>query len=243
MQTGGTARVGSRDAADEAPRAPRAGVSSVDSRGEATRNTIIDVAVRLFAEQGVLAVSNRQIGAAAGRGNTSVVGYYFASKADLVRAVMRRFMERVSLGRQQRIADLGDAPDLRDWIACLVYPYTELLDADGPPTWHARFIAQVLTDPGLREVAVDEATSQPIQRILDGLEECLPDLPEPVLHARSRIASHVIVQMCAERERALAEGLPVQPPTWEAAATGLVDVLVGMWTAPVTSAEDEHTAS
>jgi len=239
MQTGGTARVGSWEAADEAARAPRSGVTNVDPRGEATRNTIIEVAVRLFAERGVLAVSNRQIGAAAGRGNTSVVGYYFATKADLVRAVMRRFMERVSLGREQRIAQLSDTPDLRDWVVCLVYPYTELLEADGPPTWHARFIAQVLTDPGLRELAVDEATSQPIQRILDGLKECLPDLPEQVLQDRSRIASHVIVQMCAERERALADGLPVHPPTWEEAATGLVDVLVGMWTAPVTTAEDE----
>ncbi|TDV55977.1 TetR/AcrR family transcriptional regulator [Actinophytocola oryzae] len=238
MQTGETSRVGSWDATGEAARAPRAGVTSVDSRGEATRNTIIEVAVRLFAEQGVLAVSNRQIGAAAGRGNTSVVGYYFANKADLVRAVMRRFMERVSVGRERRIAQLGDAPDLRGWVTCLVFPYTELLDAEGPPTWHARFIAQVLTDPGLRETAVEEATSQPIQRILDGLRECLPDLPDRVLEDRSRIASHVIVQMCAERERSLADGQPVHPPTWDEAATGLVDVLVGMWTAPVTTTED-----
>jgi AcrR family transcriptional regulator len=238
MQTGGTSRVGSPDSAAEELRAPRAGVTNVDSRGEATRNRIIEVAVRLFAEQGVLAVSNRQIGAAAGRGNTSVVGYYFASKSDLVRAVMRRFMEQVSVGREQWIARLGDEPDLRDWVACLVHPYTELLDAEGPPTWHARFIAQVLIDPGLRETAVEEATSEPIQRILDGLRECLPDLPDQVLHDRSRIASHVIVQMCAERERALADGQPVHPPTWDEMATGLVDVLVGMWTAPVTTTDE-----
>lgn len=243
MHTGGTEQVGRRDAVPDGARVPRGGAAGADPRGEATRNAILEVAVRLFAEQGVLAVSNRQIGAAAGRGNTSVVGYYFATKSDLVRAVMRRFMQRVSLGRELRIAQLGETPDLRDWVGCLVYPYTELLDAEGPPTWHARFIAQVLADPGLREVAVEEATSQPIQRILDGLSACLPDLPAEILRDRSRIASHVIVQMCAERERALAEGHPVHPPTWEESATGLVDVLVGMWTAPVTTAEDEKTGS
>lgn len=212
-------------------------------RGEATRNTILDVALRLFAEQGVVAVSNRQIGAAAGRGNTSVVGYYFASKTDLVRALVGRFTAKVSLGRESMISRLSDTPDLRDWVDCLVHPYTAFLDAEGPPTWYARFMAQVLTDPALREAAVEEASTEPILKILQGLSDCLPQLPERVLRERSRIASHVIVQMCAERERALAEGLPVYPESWDESATALVDVLVGVWTAPVTPAENEDATS
>ncbi|HWC83461.1 MAG TPA: TetR/AcrR family transcriptional regulator [Pseudonocardiaceae bacterium] len=213
---------------------PQEETTTSDVRRVATRNAILDVAVRLFAEQGVLAVSNRQIGAAAGKGNTSVVGYYFDTKADLVRALVRRFNAQVNTGREDRIAHLGKKPGLRDWVSCLVHPYLELLEVDGPPTWYARFMAQVVTDPGLRPIVVEEARSDSMRRVLAGLEDCLPDLPEPVLRERSRIASHVILQMCAERERALAEGQPVAPASWDEAATGLVDVLVGMWTADVT---------
>lgn len=211
-----------------------------EGRGAATRNAILETAVRLFAERGVLGVSNRQIGAAAGMGNTSVVGYYFDSKSDLVRALVRRFNDQVNIGRERRLAQLGDAPDLRDWVVCLVHPYLEHLEADGSPTWYARFIAQVMTDPGFRQILVDETASESMQRILSGLGECLPDLPDRVLRERSRIGSHVIVQMCAERERALAEGLPVQPAAWDEAATSLVDVLIGMWTAAMTRVDEQE---
>ncbi|KAA9159662.1 TetR/AcrR family transcriptional regulator [Amycolatopsis acidicola] len=222
---------------------PRGESATSDSRGVATRNAILEAAVRLFAEQGVLAVSNRQIGAAAGKGNTSVVGYYFDSKADLVRALVRRFNARVNEAREDRIARLGAKPGLRDWATCLVHPYLELLEAGGPPTWYARFMAQVATDPGLRRIVVEEATSESMLRVLDGLAGCLPELPEPVLRERYRIASHVILQMCAERERALADGQQVHPAGWDEAATGLVDVLVGMWTAAVTPVDESSVTS
>jgi hypothetical protein len=45
-------------------------------------------------------------------------------------------------------ADLGDSTDLRDWIACLVWPVTAHLAALGTPSWFARFLAQVMADPG-----------------------------------------------------------------------------------------------
>lgn len=234
---------GTEDTAGELATVRGGGGNTADVRRIATRKAILEVAVQLFAEQGVLAVSNRQIGAAAGKGNTSVVGYYFTSKADLVRALMRQFNERIEVKRQGWFARLGEKPGLRDWVACLVHPYTEQLAEDGPPTWHARFIAQVVADPGLREITVEEASSESVARIRRGLSDCLPGLSEQVLGERTRIVSHVIVQMCAERERALAEGTPVQPASWEEFATGLVDVLVGMWTAAVTPAENEDALS
>ncbi|MGW5715224.1 TetR/AcrR family transcriptional regulator [Amycolatopsis sp. NPDC003865] len=236
------ARPGPVDDTDTPGTVRGGGGATADIRRVATRKAILEVAVRLFAEEGVLAVSNRQIGAAAGKGNTSVVGYYFPSKADLVRALMRQFNERVEVKREARFARMGDDPGLRDWVACLVHPYTELLDEDGPPSWHARFIAQVLADPGLREIAVEEAESESVARIIRGVSECLPELPAHVLRERSRIVSHVIVQMCAERERGLAEGTPVHPATWDETAIGLVDVLVGMWTASVSPAEKKKKA-
>jgi AcrR family transcriptional regulator len=216
---------------------PQAATRSRKSVGEgnaATRTAILDTAERLFAEQGVQAVSNRQIGAAAGRGDSSVVGYYFASKSDLVQALLRRSNVELDRMREQMMAE-GVDPDLRAWVRCLVLPYTDLMESAGAPGWHARFTAQVLADPTLREIAVQEATTPAVQRLIQGLRDCLADVPPDVERERTRIASQVMVHACADRERALAEGLPVSHATWRQLAAVIVDALVGLLGAPVTS--------
>nr|WP_189954437.1 helix-turn-helix domain-containing protein [Streptomyces alanosinicus] len=52
------------------------------------------VAERLFAEHGLCAVSNRQIGEAAGQRNVTAVSYHFGSRTELVRAITTRHGER-----------------------------------------------------------------------------------------------------------------------------------------------------
>jgi AcrR family transcriptional regulator len=206
-----------------------------DERVIATRESILVAAERLFAEHGVHAVSNRQVSEAAGQGNTAAVGYHFGTKADLVRAIARRHAEQIEEIRAGLVAGAADSTDLRTWIACLVRPFTEHLAALGSPTWYARFCAQVGADPALHEITVAEAMASPSLRLLrDGLKRCLPDLPAPVGVERGAMARHLIVQMCVERERALAEGGPTSWPSWDDTATGLIDAIVGLWLAPVT---------
>jgi len=203
-------------------------------RVAATQKLILDTAERLFAEQGVYVVSNRQISEAAGQGNTAVVGYHFGSKADLVLALVRRFTLEVEQSRQEMLKRIGASTDLRDWVACAVYPYTDHLASHEPPTWFYRFAAQVMTDPAMRDIMIAEASGSPsIQAVWLGLGRCLSELPPRVRGQRDDIASHAIVHACAERERTLADGLPT-PRRTEDWATGLIDALVGLWSAPVT---------
>jgi AcrR family transcriptional regulator len=201
-------------------------------RVAATQKRILDTAERLFAEQGVFVVSNRQISEAAGQGNTAVVGYHFGTKADLVHAVVRRFTLEVEESRQQMLKQIGASTDLRDWVTCAVHPYAEHL-ARHEPTWFYRFAAQVMTDPALRDIMVAEASaSASIRVVWSGLARCLSDLPRRVRSQRDDLASHAIVHACAERERTLAEGVP-NPQRSEDWAEGLIDALVGLWSAPV----------
>jgi AcrR family transcriptional regulator len=205
-------------------------------RGHATRELILTAAERLFAEHGVFAVSNRQVSEAAGQGNNTAVGYHFGTKADLVRAIARKHSAPIEEIRQRLLAEVGDSTDVRDWIGCLVRPVTQHLEAVGSPTWFARFGAQVMTDPTFREIMVDESLSSPsLVRIVDGLRRCLPDLPAEIRAERSDMARQLLVHMMAERERALAEGTPTPRANWRDAATGLIDALVGMWLAPITT--------
>ncbi|TDD51635.1 TetR family transcriptional regulator [Saccharopolyspora elongata] len=204
-------------------------------RVNATREQILAAAERLFAEHGVFAVSNRQVSEAAGQGNNTAVGYHFGTKADLVRAIARRHSEQIERLRLTMVAEADGSTDVRDWVACLVCPVTEHLAALGSPTWFARFGAQVMTDPALREIMIDESLTAPsLLTVLDGLNRCLPDLPVDVRLERGDMARQLMVHMCAERERALAEGTATPRNNWQGAASGLIDAIVGMWLAPVT---------
>ena len=207
-------------------------------RSAVTRDRILAAAERLFAEHGVIAVSNRQVAEAAGQGNTAVVGYHFGTKADLVRAIVQRRAGQIELLRERVLAEVAGSDDLRDWVGCLVRPNTEHLAALGTPSWWARFGAQIMTDPGMREIMIDESRSSPaMARIREGLNACLPALPPDVRQERSDIGRHMMVHMVAERERALADGTPTPRSSWQGLASGLMDALVAVWRAPVTPAE------
>ncbi|WP_410645517.1 TetR/AcrR family transcriptional regulator [Amycolatopsis sp. lyj-346] len=204
-------------------------------RAQATRERILVAAERLYAEHGVLAVSNRQISEAAGQGNNTAVGYHFGTRADVVRAIVRKHTGPVERLRHRRLDDIGDRAPLRDWLGCLVYPTTEHLAELGTPTWFARFAAQVMTEPSLRTVAIEETLTSPsLARTVAGLCRCLPGLPAEVRAERNDLTRLVVVHAMAERERALAGGAGTPRAGWRATATALTDVLAGLWLAPVT---------
>lgn len=204
-------------------------------QASATRELLLTAAERLYAEHGVYAVSNRQVGEAAGQGNNTAVGYHFGTRTDLVRAIVRKHAGPIEEIRTGLVDRVTGSTELRDWLDCLVRPVFEHLAALGSPTWYARFCAQVMADPVLHRIMVEEALgSAALREIVEGLRRCLPDLPDEVRAERGDMARHLIVHMTAERERALAEDAATPRADWRDAATGLVDALVGMWRAPVT---------
>lgn len=207
-----------------------------DERVSATREALLAAAERLFAEHGVHAVANRQISAAAGQGNNAAVNYHFGTKADLVRAIVRRHAEQMERLRAEMLAAIGDSTELRDWVACAVRPTTEHLAALGHPSWYARFIDQVTADPALQAVTTAEAfaAAPSLHPLQDGMNRCLSDLPAEVHAERAAMTRHLIRQMAAERERALADAAPTSRTTWHDTAIGLIDAIVAVWQAPVT---------
>jgi AcrR family transcriptional regulator len=202
----------------------------------ATRQQILTTAEKLFAEQGLYAVSNRQISAAAGQGNNAAVGYHFGAKADLVRAIVVRHTDHIESLRVGMVAAVGESADVRDWVSCLVRPATTHLASLGGPTWFARFAAQVMTDPAFRGIMAEEALAAPsLRQVLRRLDDFLPGVTAEVRADRANMVGHLIVHVCAERERALAEGDPTARSSWDEAANGLVDAIAGLWTAPSTN--------
>jgi AcrR family transcriptional regulator len=204
-------------------------------RASTTQEAILAAAERLFAEHGVFAVSNRQVSEAAGQGNNAAVGYHFGTKTDLVRAIEQKHRGPIERLREQMVAELGDSPDMRDWVACLVCPLTDHLAALGNPTWYARFAAQAMTDPAYHNIVVKDALSSPsLVQVIDGINHCLPELPVDVRVERNLMARNLLMHTAADRERAMAAGTSVPRSSWQAAGSGLIDAIVGLWLAPVT---------
>lgn len=202
-------------------------------RVAATREAIINAAERLFAEQGVMAVSNRQISEAAGQGNNAAVGYHFGGKADLVREIVRRHVQQMEPLREELVESTADSTDLRAWIGCLVKPITAHFDSLGEPSWFARFAAQVQFDPQLRVIVEDEALrAESLDHTMAGIRRCLPPLPEGVVAERFRMMQMLLVLTPASREAALARDEPVYGSDWLEAGDALIDAIVGLLQAP-----------
>ncbi|MFE3587623.1 TetR/AcrR family transcriptional regulator [Streptomyces niveus] len=200
-----------------------------------TREAIMSTAERLFAEHGLSAVSNRQICEAAGQGNVAAVGYHFTGRAGLIRAILLKHGEQIDLIRGRHLAEAGDSDDIRDWVGCLVRPVAEHLGSLGIPSWQARFGVQVMNDPLLRAISIDEALVRTsLRRTLEGLRHCVKDMPVGVRAERADMARQLITHTCAEREHALARGAAPPRSSWARTAGALTDAIVGMLTAPVT---------
>ncbi|MET0135779.1 MAG: TetR/AcrR family transcriptional regulator [Kibdelosporangium sp.] len=209
-----------------------------------TRGLILSTAERLFAEHGVATVSNRQVSEVAGQGNNFAVGYHFGNKAGLIREIVRKHAEPMERVRLTMLAEVSGSSELRDWVSCLIRPVTGHLDALGSPSWYARFTAQVMTDPTLWPIAVEEAlTAHSMRQTLKGLIRCCPTLPDEVRAERSDMTRHVLLLVCAERERALAEGSPTPRSTWDDTATGMINAIVGLWLAPAAGQPSGVTAN
>jgi AcrR family transcriptional regulator len=210
-------------------------------RATSTQEAILTAAERLYAEHGMFAVSNRQVSEAAGQGNNAAVGYHFGTKADLVRAIEQKHRGPVEQLREQMVSnvlDSGDSTEMRDWVGCLVRPLTEHLATLGNPSWYARFAAQAMTDPAYYNIIVKGAlSSSSLVQVVDGINRCLPDLSVEVRFERNIMARNLLMHTCADRERALASGSSMHQSSWQAAASGLVDAIVGLWLAPVTPCE------
>jgi AcrR family transcriptional regulator len=208
-------------------------------RAHSTREAILAAAERLFAEHGVFAVSNRQVSEAAGQGNNAAVGYHFGTKTDLVRAIEQKHRGPIERLREQMVAEVvapGANAVMRDWVACLVRPLTDHLAELGNPTWYARFAAQVMTDPAYHDFVVKDALSSgSLVEVIDRIDRCLPDLPAEIRAARNAMGRNLLMHTCADWERTLAAGDPAVRTSWQIAGSSLIDAIVGLWLAPVTS--------
>ncbi|WP_306316299.1 MULTISPECIES: TetR/AcrR family transcriptional regulator [unclassified Streptomyces] len=203
-----------------------------------TRRRLIDVAERLFAEQGIHATSLREIAAAADQRNTSAVAYHFGTKRGLVDAIYEERLT-VTTARQLELLEELDArgrgTELRALTQVLVRPMVERLEHPERPSWFLRFVVNAMYVEG---IAPTDLRAHPWTRGLltlhTRISRCMPKLPARVRENRWDFFIGLLLHTLAQRERTLqASGAP-DVADQRLLAADLIDAGVAVLTAQVT---------
>ena len=174
--------------------------------GETTRQAILDMAERMFAERGIQAVSLRALMTGAGT-NIAAVHYHFGSKERLVEQVFARRAMRIA---EQRDSNLAAIPaglerneNLRAIIAAFLQP--GLLgggDTEVEAAIFARLRARLPTEMGeAGKQLLSKYFNASSKRFLHALELALPELSPQEVHWRFHAMLGIMVYTMANPGR------------------------------------------
>jgi AcrR family transcriptional regulator len=151
------------------------------ARGEAARTALVESAERLFAEQGIQAVSLRDVSKAAGQRNNSAAQYHFGDRSGLVAAVYENRMRLVDERRHALLHQL-DGHDVRGLVEATVVPLLDVVaETKG---WYGRFLARTRWDPIAWDVLQSLRTYTSFETVVRALDRALADLPRPIRRSR-----------------------------------------------------------
>ena len=216
------------------PRARRTGARNNEA-GEETRTRLLDAAEQLFAERGLDAVSVRDITELADA-NTAAIHYHFGSKQDLIAAVLARRAAAMGERREELLDRLDEQPTagLREVVAVMVQPTAELV-ADGPGGRnYVAFLAALGSHAELVALVIDVYDPY-TERYLRALERVTPDLPGDVRLQRFAVGKDLVNRLLGQPHGQVQLWVDRLQPGTAPVADNLVDLLVGIFSAPVTA--------
>ena len=203
----------------------------------ATRERLLGVAERLFAERGIDAVSTRDITRDADA-NSASIHYHFGSKAGLVAAILQWRAADVGAGRAAWLdrIEAAESPTLRDVVEAFVVPTAEMAaDTAGGGRYHIGFLAAVLAHPESMPLVI-EAFEPSFDRIAASFARVTPHLPADVLELRLALAKDMVNRVIGQPEGPVHAWIALRAPGADGPLTDrLVDFLVGAFSAPVSA--------
>ena len=166
--------------------------NDVDEDG--TRERIKTAAIRLFSRRGIDGVSVRAILTEASVKNSAGIHYYFRTKDDLIRELVRDALTRTRRARNTALDALeatGEPIRVRDIVDLIIKVETggvpdPELRSDLPIGFgHMRFISVMqLNHRDTFTAAVEAEGDDSFQRCIDHIARALPDVPRAVLNQR-----------------------------------------------------------
>lgn len=211
--------------------------AAADTAGSGTRLALILAGERLFGEQGIDAVSLRQINTEAGQKNSSAAHYHFGSREALVGAIYAYRMERVNRRRHQLLERLPENPGVRHIVETIILPIVEEIGSDESGRHYIRFLAQVVGHP---RIELEDIWSSPfgtgLKDSLAHLRGALPDLPPLIIGQRFGLMWEQAIHALADREQLSDRKLRGDAIDSELFVSNLVDMVAGGLAAPLSDA-------
>jgi len=174
-----------------------------------TKTRLIRAAERLFAENGLGAVSVRDITRAAGARNESALHYHFGSKEALIRAVFADRISDIDSKRLQLIAELdaaGTADDIASLMEASVAPMLEACQDEGGRLY-AMFLMQIAADPRFDvDRLMEDLAPDGVRAVQERLRAAITQLPQQTLRTRMQRLAVMCIFIMADYARDVANG-------------------------------------
>ena len=206
------------------------------ARGEATRQSLMRSAERLFAEKGANNVTIREIVETAGQKNESALQYHFKNLEGLIAATHRYRDAQIVAVRSRcldEIANQPNQPHLRDLAVAMVHPTFELAGKYADFRRYIRgFSLSLATSDVPPLISVRRGSRETDQRLGDLLRAALPQLDNESYRRRLDAAiRYVSVSVYGHAQQANA----FRGKTGELFYHHLIDTLVGLLSAAESS--------
>jgi AcrR family transcriptional regulator len=212
-------------------------VGADQARSATTKVEILRTAERLFALEGIDAVSTRRVAEEAGQRNNSALQYHFGDRATLLKTIVAARMVGINQRRRALLdaleRDVGTI-ELADLVAVLVIPFVDqLLDVEGG-VYYVRIAAQIFAKGEAEQVLGPERPwNEAFYAAIQRMRAFLAHLPRAVQDRRFRLLAGHLVQATAAAEMSL-RGLPTRARAARVRtlADELVDYTTGALAAP-----------
>ena len=185
---------------------PAALAVRTNAAGDETRQQLLLIAERLFAESGIDGVSIRQIAVAARQRNPAAVNYHFGDKDGLVRAILESRAVPINKRRREMLDELvgSGVVTVRSLAQAAVLPLASELDSDG---YYLGFLAQLArSHPDLLTNHTSAAFAEGVPQLIKALDSVGAAVPEPLEHARDNFAISSLPAVLADYQRAKRQG-------------------------------------
>ncbi len=175
------------------------GALLIDIRAD-SRDRLLHVAMRLFAQHGFDGVSLKMISDAAGNRNKSAVGYHFDSKQGLVHAVLQLLHDEIAPQLDARLAGFertlatGRKPPLDEVVLFLLEPAMVLFAVRRHGADALRVLARIMHEPPQEiPLTLRASAAHLTRRVIDVLHRIMPDKPlaEMELHVHHAMMATV----------------------------------------------------
>jgi AcrR family transcriptional regulator len=176
-----------------------------NASGRATRERLMVLAERLFAEHGIEGVSLRAIGQAAGQRNNTAVQYHFGDRAALVGAIYAFRSEQLDQRRTALLAAhraSGEPDDPRTFLRILLQPHVESIP--DPDNYFLPFLARLVLDIGSiadESAAAAEPFMGAHRELREEVRAANRDVPDDVFDRRFDLLLTFAITALATRKR------------------------------------------